>query len=262
MKKAFVEVLAMNKRIIIYIRVSTHIQVKGTSLTTQEELCRATIKTKLGDIDPSSIQVISDLGSGATMNRSGMKQIEDLIEKGDISHIVFFSIDRVSRNQLDFLTFLQKITGLGIHWISVRDQLDSDHPMGTSIASQVATFSQFELEIVRERLLSGRKKVQEQGKFPGGVVPYGYKADKKSPSGLIVVETEASKIRSIFYYRKRLKYGYLKIAKSLNSRDFVKRDGKPWTAKAVERILKNEPFYQGKVALHKDQLMSLHESIL
>jgi site-specific DNA recombinase len=254
----------MNKRIIIYVRVSTTSQsTEGTSLSSQEELCRATIKARLGDIDPSCIQVITDAGlSGSNMNRGGIKQLHALIDAGEISHIVFFSIDRVSRNELNFLLLLQKISASGISWISVRDQLDSSQFLGRFQISLMANLAELELEILRDRVGKGRRKVQDQGRFPGGVAPFGYAADKYAPGGLRIVESEAAIIKSIFYYRKRLKFGYLKIANALNSRGFVKRDGQIWTPLAVQRILKNQEFYQAKRALHKDQMLSHHAPIL
>jgi hypothetical protein len=54
----------------------------------------------------------------------------------------------------------------------------------------------------------------------------------------------------------------LRIANRLNERGFVKRDAKPWTAKAIQGIIRNRAFYQGKKSLHKNQAYTQHVGII
>jgi len=93
-------------------------------------------------------------------------------------------------------------------------------------------------------------------------VPFGYKASKDTEGGLEIIEAEAAVVKSIFYYRQRLKFGYKKIATRLNERAFRKRDGEAWTPLAIKRILENFDFYRGKVALHADQAQTSHVGII
>ncbi len=260
----FIEVLAMEKLTIVYTRVSTDKQAtEGTSIETQELLIRSYLHQKNPNMDQNLIYVISDAGeSGSTMNRPGFKRVLDMIKRDQVETLIFSSLDRLTRKQQDLVNFLPLVSEKKVSLISLREQVDTSSVMGRVWLTNIVGFAEIELELIRERVSRGRKHTQSLGKFPGGAVPYGYKADKESPSGLTIIEAEASIIRSIFYYRNRLKCGYLKIAKSLTLRGFVKRDGKPWTAKAVDRILKNREFYEAKRALHKDQALSYHAPIL
>ena len=108
----------------------------------------------------------------------------------------------------------------------------------------------------------GIYKIQELGMFGGGGVPFGYCADKQAEGGLRIIEDEAKIIRSIFYYKDRKKWGYLRIANRLNERGCTKRDGKLWTAKNIQYIILHKAFYQGKKALHTNQPKTNHKEIL
>ena len=255
----------MKDRFIIYTRVSTEKQaIEGTSLETQEERCRLTIMARFGEIDPSQVEVIQDAGvSGASLNRKGIKRVLALVERGKVDYLVFFALDRLSRKQLDLLNMLKIFQDKKVKIISVNEPaLDTSNPMGNFYISLISSIAELERETIKERVTRGLRKIQEQGRFAGGVVPFGYAPDKLAEGGLQIVDTEASIIRSIFYYRDRKKWGYLRIANRLNERGFVKRDAKPWTAKAIQGIIRNRAFYQGKEALHSNQPKTVHPKII
>jgi site-specific DNA recombinase len=254
----------MKKLTIIYTRVSTDRQAtEGTSIETQELLIRNYLHQKNPNMDQNLIYVISDAGeSGSTMNRPGFKRVLDLIKSDQVETLIFSSLDRLTRKQQDLVNFLPLISEKKVSLISLREQVDTSSVMGRVWLTNIVGFAEIELDLIRERVSRGRKHTQSLGKFPGGAVPYGYKADKQASGGLFIINEEATVVKSIFYYRMRLKLGYLKIANRLNGRNFTKRDGKPWTAKAVERILKNQEFYQAKSPLHQDQAISYHIAII
>ncbi len=254
----------MKKLTIIYTRVSTDKQAtEGTSIEHQEILIRSYLHQNNPNLDPAQICVISDAGeSGSTLNRKGFKKVLDMIKSDQVETLIFASLDRLTRTQQDIFNLIPLIKEKNVTMVSLKEQLDTSTVIGRVWLTIFVGLAEIELDEIRARVSKGRKFTQSLGKFTGGGVPFGYAADREAPGGLRIVEAEAAIIRSIFYYRNRLKYGYLKIAKSLNSRGFVKKDGNVWTAKAVSRILKNREFYEAKRALHKDQMLSHHAPIL
>jgi site-specific DNA recombinase len=254
----------MKDRFVIYTRVSTDKQVEGTSLETQEERCILSIKARFGQVEASQIEVIQDAGSsGSNLERQGIKRIFSLIEEGLVDYLVFFALDRLSRKQLDLLNMLKIFQDKQIKILSVQEPaLDTTNPMGNFFISLISGIAELERETIKERVSRGLQKIKERGRFAGGVIPFGYVSERNVDGGLQIVDHEARIIRSIFYYRSRKKLGYLKIANSLNARGFLKRDGKPWTAKSIQRILQHKEFYEGKIALHKDQSITKHPPIL
>ncbi len=260
----FTEDLAMKKLTIIYTRVSTDRQAtEGTSIEHQELMIRSYLHQKNPTLDPAQICVISDAGeSGSTLNRPGFKRVLDLIKSDQVEMLIFASLDRLTRTQQDIFNLIPLIKEKNVIMVSLKEQLDTSTVIGRVWLTIFVGLAEIELDEIRARVSKGRRFTQSLGKFTGGGVPFGYVADRDAPGGLRIVESEAATIKSIFYYRSRLKYGYLKIAKALNSRGVVKRDGKIWNPLAVQRILKNQEFYQAKRALHKDQDFSHHEPIL
>jgi site-specific DNA recombinase len=254
----------MKDRFIIYTRVSTEKQIEGTSLETQEERCRLTIMARFGQVEANQIEVIQDAGSsGASLERDGIKRVLSLVEHGKVDYLVFYALDRLSRKQFDLLKMLLIFQDKKVKIISVNEPaLDTSNPMGNFYISLISSIAELERETIKERVLRGKNKIQEQGRFVGGGVPFGYVHDKLADGGLRIIESEASTIRTIFYYRDRLKLGYLKIAKRLNERGFTKRDGEDWTAKNIQYIILHKDFYRGKKSLHKNQAYTQHVGII
>lgn len=251
-------------RICVYGRVSTsHQATEGTSLETQRARCLLSIEARYGFL-PKDIIFIEDAGiSGSTLNRTGIQQVIKLIQDRKLDLLVFFSLDRLSRSQLDMLSILSLLQETKTSILSVSEpSLETTTPMGSFIISLLGNLAQLERANILERLHRGKSHIKSLGKFSGGAVPYGYRASKAAEGGLEIVEEEGAVVKTIFYYRKRLKFGYKKIANHLNNRGFKKRDCGAWTPLAVKRILENFDFYRGKEALHANQSVSKHPPIL
>jgi site-specific DNA recombinase len=252
-----------NDYFVIYSRVSTQKQfLEGNSLETQIQRCRFAIKARFGDIPEENIINVSDHGySGTTLVRPGIQRVIDLVIQKKVNFLVFFSLDRLSRKQVDVLNLLQMFQDNDVKIMSIHEpQLDTSSSMGSFFLSLLAGLCEFERIVFKDRVLRGKNRVKDLGGFQGGHI-FGYLADKTEASGLKIVEAEAKIIKTIFYYRQRQKKGYLAIANALNDREFRKRDGKTWTARAVQRIIQHKSFYQGLSSLHQGQI-PIHPRII
>jgi site-specific DNA recombinase len=179
----------MKDHFIVYTRVSTDKQVDGTSLETQEERCLLTIRARFGEIDPSKVEIIRDAGeSGSSLERHGMKRVLVLIEEGLVDYLVFFALDRLSRKQLDLLNILKILQEKKVNLISVNEPaLDTSNPMGNFYISLISSIAELERETIKERVLRGKRKIQELGRFIGGGIPFGYVPDKLAEGGLQIL---------------------------------------------------------------------------
>ncbi|MCA9857657.1 MAG: recombinase family protein, partial [Dehalococcoidia bacterium] len=85
---------AMNA--IVYSRVSTDVQERdGTSLDTQERAC-VDFATERGW---QVTRRIRDAASGASLERSGMQDLRELLKTGEIDVVISYAVDRLSRSQ-------------------------------------------------------------------------------------------------------------------------------------------------------------------
>ena len=79
------------KRVVIYARVST--QHQKDFLKNQIETCKQFALTR----GMTVTDVITDVASSFNFNRKGLKQLLDLVFSYEVSHVIIFDIDRLSR---------------------------------------------------------------------------------------------------------------------------------------------------------------------
>lgn len=87
-----------------------------------------------------------------------------------------WKLDRLSRNSIK----LNKLFGWCIDHdktaVSCSEAIDLGTPVGRLIANVIAFLAEGELEAMRERQISSRRKLRETARWPGGKPPYGYRA--------------------------------------------------------------------------------------
>src|SRR5690606_9280205 len=113
---------------IVYVRVSSHEQIDGTSLESQERLCHEYAKRE----GITVLQTFIEKGESAkTADRTEfMKAISFCSEKKNkIDHFIVYKIDRFSRNQTDYAIVKQKLKKYGTEIRSVSEKID-DTPSG------------------------------------------------------------------------------------------------------------------------------------
>src|SRR5690625_6421547 len=87
-----------------------------------------------------------------------------------------------------------------------------------------------------ERVGVGLEEKVNQGLFPGGFAPYGYKVEK---SRLVLDEKESEVVR--FVYKKYIEgYSLNDIAKKLNAKRIKTRRGNFWYRSVIKKTLESE----------------------
>ena len=185
------------KRFIIYVRCSTDDQGRGdfTTLDAQAHHC----KNMLDALGYEEARVVKEDGfSGKDLNRPG---IQSVLKEIGIPHkdrtfdgIIFFRLDRLTRNPRDLYGLIDLFKQHEIDFISVRENLDSSSALGRVVIGIIGLLSAFERELTGERVkASGIARVR-QGRWVGGLLAYGYKLindgpplpDGKQPHKIIV----------------------------------------------------------------------------
>ena len=184
-----------------YIRVSTEEQAKeGLSLEAQKTKIRAFAEIK----DLELVDIIADEGiSGKDFERDGIRQIIDLLDDGEMHALIVYKLDRLSRNTIQLLTFIEKyFQSQGIRFLSVTEQIDTTTAIGKFFLTLMAALAQMERETTIERIKMALDHKKELGERLG-TTPLGYKTieegDKKGE--LEEVEDEMKIIKEIFSLR-------------------------------------------------------------
>ncbi|WP_255247446.1 recombinase family protein [Paucisalibacillus globulus] len=226
--------------------------LENTSLEKQEE---EIIKyCKSNNIELVDIYT-DDLKSGASFHgRDGFKKMyhRALKKEEEIDYIIVFKQDRLSRNTLDTLYVMERLNSLDKHLISIADSINTEDPKAKIFVHIMSLFAELEREFISFRTTSGMEKRAKDGDFLGGKVT-GYESKNKE---LVINPYEAKVVKYIYEKYALERWGYRKIASSLNTQGIKTKKGNEWTINAVKTILENEIYignskWKGKVSKGK-----------
>ena len=236
------------KKCIIYSRVSTEMQIDGYSLEGQKNSIR-----RFADREEMIIvDEYEDAGkSGKSIEGrpSFMKMLNDIKKGLEIDYILCYKLSRFGRNAADILNSLDMIQSYDINLICIEEGIDSSQASGKLLISVLSAVSEIERENILEQTMNGRREKARQGRWNGGMAPYGYGLKDNL---LYINEYEAKAIRIIFEKYTNQDWGYHKIAKYLNDQGIMKivrgtMNNKYWSSNMMRRILEN-PVYCGDIA--------------
>lgn len=259
-----------SKRCAIYTRKSTNNRLdhEVNSLTTQHEICTAYISSQQYRGWKALARRYDDGGhSGSGLERPALAALMHDIEAGEIDTVVVYKIDRLTRSLLDFVRLIEMFDRRAVALVSVSQAFDTSDSMGRMILNVLLTFSQFERELIAERVRDSIRTRKRHGRIHGGLAPFGY--DFRDGE-LQVVEAEAEIVR--FIYDSFLSLGtYTAVMTAVSeaglcssrktSRNGTVRGGRPMSPGSVYNILRN-PIYVGEIRGHDRTWPGRHAPII
>lgn len=186
--------MAMEKRVAIYIRVSTLDQAReGYSLDAQEQSLKKWCESRGYAI----YRIYADRGiSGKDfVHRPAMLQLFEDAEKKEFDVVLFLALSRFSRSVSDLYASLEKFERLGIDMISYTEPIDTSSPMGRAMIGIGGIFAQLERELTAERVRLALEERAAQGKRTCTEI-LGY--DPVGSDTFIINEKEAEYVRFCF----------------------------------------------------------------
>jgi site-specific DNA recombinase len=226
------------KKTIGYLRVSTEEQSKNYGLDVQKD--KIETFCKLHDIE--NVEFYADSITGKTLEREGLKKLLEEVRNGNVSNVIVFKADRLTRKLRDLLGIIEdEFEPNDVAFISVAEQFDTSTPTGKAFLSMLGTFAELERNTIVYRTTSGRvARAKKGGKVACGSTPYGY----KNVDGELKQESqEISIVKTIFAMRAD-GLTYRDIAKILNDDGVETKRGGKWYASTVRYIAENRK-YQG-----------------
>lgn len=221
-----------------YARVSTDEQVRsGVSLDVQESKIRD--YAKLNDLELT--QIVRDEGeSGKNLQRPGIQQIIRQIDNPhiykQISGIIVYKLDRLSRKVIDTLNLIEKLDSHGVAFHSITEKIDTKSAMGKFFITILSALAQMERDMISERTKGALNYKRSQGGLAGGV-PYGYRSHgRKKEARLTKDNTEQKILRTILEVHNSGK-SYNWIANELNRSGIPSRCGRKWYPQTVKSII-------------------------
>ncbi len=214
-------------QLIGYVRVSSDSQEDNTSLVEQQER----IHYYCAAMGHKLIETRSEVASGSNMNRPILQTIIDSLP--NIDGIIVLKLDRLSRSVLDTVKLISELNQDDKNLVAVEQQLDTSSSSGRLFVNIMASFSEYERELINERTQGGRKYKASKGGYAYGKPRFGMKAVNKE---LIEDEEQQRTIKVIKNHRRSGKSFY-EIAKYLNENGFQTKQGKQWHDTSVKNVL-------------------------
>jgi DNA invertase Pin-like site-specific DNA recombinase len=149
-------------RIAIYTRVSTGSQTTENQL---RELQTVAERHGWQVVVRFTDEGIS--GAKGRDQRPGLNRLMEGVTRRDFDKVMAWSVDRLGRSLPDLLNIMGELKANGVDLYLHQQSLDTSTPAGRAMFQMLGVFSEFEREIIRERVNSGLARAKAQGKKLG-----------------------------------------------------------------------------------------------
>lgn len=223
---------------------------KGDSVENQINLCKEYAEKCLNNID--ELIIYEDEGfSGRNTNRPQFQRLLNDIKHKKFDVLICYRLDRISRNVADFSTTLEMLQDNNIAFVSIKEQFDTNTPMGKAMVYIASVFAQLERETIAERVKDNMLELAKSGRWLGGQCPLGFESEQmiyldedyneRILFKLKPVEDEMNLVKLIF--DKYLLTGSLHmVVKYLLSNNIKGKNGGDFASMSICDILRN-PVY-------------------
>ena len=254
----------------LYVRVSTMNQIDRDSLQTQEDRLKAYCIVN----GMTNYKIFKDAGfSAKDTNRPALEDLVREIKAGRIGSVLVTKLDRITRSISDLLNLIDFFKGHNVQFVSITENLDTSTAMGRFMQHLLGLIAQLEREVAAERVATDMRHRATQGKWNGGIVPYGYTTqglliNKYKSRGMehgvalsealklcpepkkLYIDPEESTVVKWIYETFLEINSVRKTSTRLNSRGIKTRRGALWAQSTIHRILRS-PIYTGKICYGK-----------
>lgn len=233
-------------RIAVYARQSVD-KKESLSIETQIESCKNVIERE----DPAcDIVIYKDKGySGKNTDRPGLQKLIDEIEQDRIDKVVVYKLDRISRNIVDFYNLYDFMNKHSCNFMSVKDQFDTNTPMGRLLMGILINFAQMERENIQVRVQdSYYARAETDGRWLGGKTPFGFDLSKNEKGVSTLKHNRDIDIVKILFdkYATDTNTSLHKLSKFLNEQYGIIK-----TATAINNILSNPIYVKADQVLYR-----------
>lgn len=182
----------------LYCRLSQDdgIDMESNSISNQKEILMTYAKQ---NNYPNPQYFIDDGISGTTFERDGFKNMEALIENGEVSTVIVKDLSRFGRNYLEAGNYLEiKYPMLGVKFIAIQENVDTMSGTGMEMMPFHNIFNEWYAAQTSKKIRAVWQMKSANGKRVGSSVPYGYMKSPQDKEQWIIDEPAADIVRKIF----------------------------------------------------------------
>jgi len=244
-------------RYAIYTRQSTEPRDGLSSCEAQFQVCRDYAEAVARPGDEWIGKRFDDEGaSGRTLHRPALNRLRAMAKAGAIDRVYAVALDRYSRDVADTVRLFDEFERAGVEVLLAFQPELCSAPESRLLRHILASFAQFEREIIAARIAETRAYLKKHGRRLAGPAPYGYDADPFTKQ-LVPNRVEARRVRAIFRraakgqtpseIARRIDHLGWRTKQWVSKRSGGQIGGGRWTARQVLAVLRN-PVYTGRFA--------------
>jgi DNA invertase Pin-like site-specific DNA recombinase len=148
------------KRAALYCRVSTVDQHPETQLNELRQFAANRGFKVVGEY--------TDHGySGARARRPELDRMMDDAQRHKFDAVLVWACDRLARSTKHLLQTIDELNGMGIQFLSQREAIDTEGPLGRAIIVIVSAMAELERSIIVERVKAGMRRARLEGRQIG-----------------------------------------------------------------------------------------------
>lgn len=110
-------------------------------------------------------KIFVEEGSGADRDRPELARCMSYLRKGDV--LLFWKLDRLARSVVHLGQIAEECERRGVGLRCLTQPIDTTSSTGRLMFSILASFAEFERDIIRERTLAGLAAARAQGRIGG-----------------------------------------------------------------------------------------------
>ena len=193
-------------------------------------------------------KVYSDKGySGKNTNRPGFEEMMSNIKEGNVSRVIVYKLDRISRSILDFANMMDIFGQYNVEFVSSTERFDTSTPIGRAMLNICIVFAQLERETIQKRVADAYYSRSKRGFYMGGRIPYGFSKTSTLIDGIktskyVPVPEEAEQIRLMYSMYSDSKHSLGDIIAYFNEHGIKNLRGGMWSVGRISDMLRN-PVY-------------------
>jgi site-specific DNA recombinase len=256
------------ERVALYCRVSSDDQKERDTIENQVEILNtyAEMNEHMEVIDEYLDNGVS--GTIPFIERPGSSKLIKDASNGKFDTVLVWKVDRFGRDTLSGLVAVEMLNNNNIKILSITEPFDLNTPIGRFQFINYLNMAELDRNNILDRMYLGATRAAKQGRWLGGVIPYGYTVNKEK--FFEINEKESLVVKKIFdlYVNDRL--NIIPIAIYLNNEgiptnDFMergrrtKRAANKWRSTTVNRIINNTMYmgvhYYGKRGTRRKDLI-------
>jgi len=214
----------------IYVRISQDRDGRALGVARQEEDCRALCARRGWTV--AKVYADNDVSATTGKRRPAYAAMLADIKGGQINAVAVWDLDRLHRRPIELEDFIDLADRHGVDLGSVGGDVDLSTPGGRLQARIMGAVARNEMEVKSARTKRAQLQAAQQGRWLGGVRPFGFEVD-----GTTLRPTEAAEIVRLV---DALLAGdsLAGLVRDLNARGVRSTRGKPWSYTTLRQVIR------------------------